>query len=456
MSSQRFYTGDEQGLVKVVTITEPPTIKVKRVRRNQPTPEAPPKPVPTVETWGTPDREKAVQLLCWDHEKKHLVVARKNGLVQLLDPKDGTTVTEFKHTLEKEGKVDTVFVGLFANSESIITCTNTGVLTIQSIQDRTMITALNMGKDICRMRVHPREHHIIATGGKEQELTIWDLNNLYKDGSECKEEEEKMATKIKGNKKTGKNGKMTTTKAPAPQQSTQEKKNGAPEARYKSKEVLADGQLFKAKNVKNDHLDLRVPVWNTDLLFLSQYDFTRIAVGTRFHQIRVYDTKSGARRPAVDAEVGEMPVVTMTNGKDASEVVFSDTVTNVYSVDTLTGTIIGQYKGFTGVATALATFTPFEDEETTHLVSVAMDRCLRVHEMTKTRKLLHKVYLKQRMTAVVVGEYTPAEPAEEEEDGENVKNKKKTEDDEENDDDLWESMGKLEDKKSRKRKAEKA
>ncbi|KAG0374235.1 WD repeat-containing protein 74 [Mortierella sp. AD032] len=443
MSSQRFYTGDEQGLVKVVTITEPVVVKPKRVRRNQPTPEAPPKPVPTVETWGVPDREKAIQLMCWDFEKKHLAVARKNGLVQLLDPKEaGVVVTEFKHTLGKEGKVDTVFVGLFANSESIITCTNTGRLVVQSIADQSKTTVLEVGKDICRMRVHPREHHIVATGGKEQELTLWDLKAL------CKDTTEEIPEPVKKGKK---NKKAAAAPTPVP-----EKKAEGSEVRYKSKDILGNGQLFKAKNVKNDYLDLRVPVWNTDLQFLNQYDTSRIAVGTRNHQIRVYDLKGGARRPAIDAEVGEMPVVAMTNGKDGSEIVFSDTVTNVYSVDTLTGAIIGQYKGFTGVTTALATFTPFEDASTTHLVTVAMDRCLRVHEMSKTRNLLHKVYLKQRMTAVVVGEYAPYEPVEDEEDGDASSKKKRfggdDNDDDENDDDLWESMGKLEDKKNKKRK----
>ncbi|KAF9206639.1 WD repeat-containing protein 74 [Haplosporangium sp. Z 27] len=463
MSSQRFYTGDEQGLIKVVTITEPPVVKVKRLRRNQPTPEAPPKPIPTVETWGTPDREKAIQLLSWDHGKQHLVVARKNGSVQLIDPKNrGTVVTEFKYKLEKEGKVDTVFVGVFANSESIITCTNTGVLTVQSIQEPSQHKVHNVGKDICRMRVHPKDHHIVATAGKEQELTIWDLNQLFKDEKEQTTVTEQSSTK--GNKK-GKNGKSASktsasSKSPAsslPASTTAVTSTG-PEARYKSKEILANGQLFKAKNVKNDHLDLRVPVWNTDFVFLSQYDTSRVAVGTRNYQIRVYDIKSGARRPVVDAEVGDMPVVTMSNGKDGSEIVFSDTVTNVYSVDTITGTVLGQYKGFTGVATALATFTPFGGEsETTHLVSVALDRCLRVHEMSNTRKLLHKVYLKQRMTAIVVGEFAPAEPVEDDEDGETPKRKSTADDGEadDEDDDIWESMSKLEDKKSKKRKSSK-
>lgn len=183
------------------------------------------------------------------------------------------------------------------------------------------------------MRVHPREHHIVATGGKEQELTLWDLKALTKDPAA---EEETPEPAPKKGKKNSKKAAPEPTPAPA---------KGGPEARHKSKEILANGQIFKAKNVKNDYLDLRVPVWNTDLQFLNQYDTSRIAVGTRNHQIRVYDVKSGARRPAVDAEVGEMPVVAMANGKDGSEIVFSDTVTNVYSVDTLTGAIIGQYKG---------------------------------------------------------------------------------------------------------------
>lgn len=106
------------------------------------------------------------------------------------------------------------------------------------------------------------------------------------------------------------------------------------------------------------------------------------------------------------------------------------------------------------MATALVTFTPFEDSTTTHLVTVAMDRCLRVHEMDKTRKLLHKVYLKQRMTAVVVGEFTPYEAPEEEDEGGSSRKPTRGSDDE-NDDDLWESMGKLEDKKLKKRKISK-
>ncbi|KAF9438513.1 WD repeat-containing protein 74 [Entomortierella beljakovae] len=439
MSSQRFYTGDEQGLIKVVTIFEQPVVKAKRLRRGEPTPESPVTPIPTVITWGAPDREKAIQVLCWDHDKQHLVIARKNGLVQLIDPKnDGAIVKEFKHKLEKQGKVETVFVGLFAN-------TGTGVLSIQPIDESSEAKTYNVGSDICRMRVHPTQHNIIATAGKEQELTIWDLDQLFADEKSEANTQEKAG---KGKKNAGKN----TKSAPTEQVTAAPK---GPDSRYKSKEVLEKGQIFKAKNVKNDFLDLRVPVWNTDFHFLKQDDISKIAVGTRNHQIRVYDTKSGARRPTMDAEVGTMPVVALSNGNDDSEVVFSDTVTNVYSVDTKSGAVIAQYKGFTGVATALATFNPFGGESnSSHLVSVALDRCLRVHEMINTRKLLHKVYLKQRMTTVVVGEFTPAEPTDEDEDGEGKKsNGAGGNGDDQDDEDIWESMSKLEEKKSKKRKS---
>ncbi|KAF9586169.1 WD repeat-containing protein 74 [Lunasporangiospora selenospora] len=448
MSSRRFYTADEQGLIKVVTVTELPPVKAKRYNRTRDTPESPKKPEATIETWGTPDRERAIQLMCWDNQKKHLVVARKNGSVQLIDPKDGSVTLEFKQTLVKVEKIETAFVGLFANSESIITCTNTGVVSIHSIKDASATpTTFNVGKDICRMRVHPRDHHIIATGGKEQELTIWDLNALT---SEVSKEDAKKP-------RTGKSAKGKSPSSITPQNNSKDSSSSNGSARYKSKEILDKGQIFKAKNVKNDNLDLRVPVWNVDFQFLSTYDHTRIAVGTRNHQIRVYDTKT-ARRPAVDAEVGTMPVIALATGKDASEIVFSDTVTNVYSVDTLTGSIIGQYKGFTGVTTALATFLPFEDSDATHLVTVSMDRFMRIHEMDKTRKLLHKVYLKQRLTAVVVGEFTPYEGSNEDDEEDGADRVKRGNnnggDDGMNDDDIWNSMGKL-GPKSKKRKVSK-
>ncbi|KAG0244174.1 WD repeat-containing protein 74 [Actinomortierella wolfii] len=433
---QKFYTGDENGLVKVVIVpdTPLPDKQIKTIRNVERAPkdgkqkkEEETAPAATIEVWGQPDRNRAIQLMTWDHDRKHLVVARKNGLVQLLDPKDGSVTLEIKQVLPpKQGKVEPAFVGLFANSKNLITCINTGTLTVYSIDDTANPQTANLGQNLCRMRVHPHDHHLVATCGNEEELTIWDLNSIFPQ----------------------KSNKTETTAAEA----HDEKKNTS---RHKAKEALGKGQVFKAKNVKNDFLDLRVPVWNTDFQFLDSKDHQhhRLAVGTRNHQLRVYDTKQ-ARRPVLDVEIGTMPVIALANGKDATEVVFSDTVTNVFSVDTLTGTILGQYKGFAGVATALACYTPSDDSTKTNLVTVSMDRHLRVHDMTGARKLLHKVYLKQRMTAVVVGEHIVEKKSkkrsnddDEEEDEEGVD----AADSDNEDEDVWAQMGKLEEKPKTKK-----
>ncbi|CAG8492896.1 1401_t:CDS:2 [Diversispora eburnea] len=140
-----------------------------------------------------------------------------------------------------------------------------------------------------------------------------------------------------------------------------------------------------AKN-ENDFLDLKVPVWITDLQFLNDSDTTKLVIGSKYHQIRIYDTKA-KRRPVQDFNIGVNPVVSLIMGRNSNEIIFSDTVGSVSSVDIRTGKILGRYK----------------DKKSTSLVTVCLDRFLRVHEMNATRKLTHKIYLKQRQTCVLVG-----------------------------------------------------
>ena len=93
--------------------------------------------------------------------------------------------------------------------------------------------------DLCRLRVHPKEHHLFACGGKERELSVWDANS-YKEGIFIEAQ--------------------------------------------KKKESKA-GLVWMSKNVSHDFLDLRVPVWITDLQFLSKQETTKLVVGTKYHQV---------------------------------------------------------------------------------------------------------------------------------------------------------------------------
>ena len=60
--------------------------------------------------------------------------------------------------------------------------------------------------------------------------------------------------------------------------------------------------------VRNDFLDLHVPVWVTDIGFLpNQGSQSKITVGTGYHQVRLYDTKT-QRRPVLSVDFAESPI----------------------------------------------------------------------------------------------------------------------------------------------------
>ena len=64
--------------------------------------------------------------------------------------------------------------------------------------------------------------------------------------------------------------------------------------------------------VQNDTLDLRVPVWIADLGFVSQSgSLPVVAVGTKYHQIRLYDTKA-QKRPVLDVQFEDSPIMAVT------------------------------------------------------------------------------------------------------------------------------------------------
>ena len=43
--------------------------------------------------------------------------------------------------------------------------------------------------------------------------------------------------------------------------------------------------VFRAKNVKHDALNMRVPVWVTDIAFVPRTDSHVVAIGTAYGQV---------------------------------------------------------------------------------------------------------------------------------------------------------------------------
>lgn len=59
---------------------------------------------------------------------------------------------------------------------------------------------------------------------------------------------------------------------------------------------------WTARNLPNDELDLKIPVWDTDLAFLSRSNSHSLVACTAYSEIREYDTR-GPRKPVIAAEL---------------------------------------------------------------------------------------------------------------------------------------------------------
>ncbi|XP_032735173.1 WD repeat-containing protein 74 isoform X3 [Lontra canadensis] len=199
------------------------------------------------------------------------------------------------------------------------------------------------------MRQDPAHPHVVATGGKENALKVWDLQ-----GSE--------------------------------------------------------EPVFRAKNVRNDWLDLRVPIWDQDIQFLPESQ--KLVTCTGYHQVRVYDPASPQRRPVLEATYGEYPLTAMTLTPGANSVIVGNTHGQLAEIDLRQGRLLGCLKGLAGSVRGLQCHP-----SKPLLASCGLDRVLRVHRIRNPRGLEHKVYLKSQLNCLLLSgrdnwEDEPQEPQE--------------------------------------------
>lgn len=158
---------------------------------------------------------------------------------------------------------------------------------------------------------------------------------------------------------------------------------------------------WKAKNVKNDYLDMRVAVWITSLSWMEE----QVVVGTGYGQLRIYDMKQ--KRPVLDVKIATHPIKTLL--VSGSEILLSDTLGNL-SAYSVKGDLLGKYKGIAGEVTAVAALGDF-------VISAGLDRKLRIFEAKGERRLVKEVYLKQKLTSIVALDDEPIENEDEEWEG---------------------------------------
>ncbi|EDV24068.1 uncharacterized protein TRIADDRAFT_57177 [Trichoplax adhaerens] len=154
-------------------------------------------------------------------------------------------------------------------------------------------TEINTGGQTSRMTVNPLNPMLVATGGKQNNLKLWDLS--------------------------------------------------------KPKEPV-----FKAKNMPNDSLGLQVPVWITNIAILPcNHQQPEIITVSKYHKIQVYDPRA-QRRPVSVTELGNSPLLSLALEPEQRRVIVGDNKGTMTLFDLKSKRPVGNFKGCTGSIRSIA------------------------------------------------------------------------------------------------------
>ncbi|KAJ8705844.1 hypothetical protein PYW08_012890 [Mythimna loreyi] len=152
---------------------------------------------------------------------------------------------------------------------------------------------------------------------------------------------------------------------------------------------------FVAKNLAHDWLQLRRPVWVSDLVFLRGEGGRLAAVCSRHGYVRLYDSRA-QRRPVVSVDFENMAATCITNSFDERQVLVGFGRGQLHQVDLRKGKPDKGYKGCVGAVADIALV-----REAGLIVSASLDRQLRVHRH-HSKELIYSQYLTSKLSCVLV------------------------------------------------------
>ncbi|XP_062186788.1 uncharacterized protein LOC133890434 [Phragmites australis] len=346
----RTLTTDVLGLVKVVEARAKPAGAAK-----------------VVEMWGAPDASRAIVTASFADRAADpvLAVARKNGVVELLNPLNGDALAAVKATGPEpndsgpEGD-PLVALHLFSRQASdsmlgtFIACTEKGKACTRSVAKENTTSGTDAGPsstwDVCNggkvqfCSVDHGESYAIF-GGQGIEVNLWDITSCSK--------------------------------------------------------------IWSAKSPRANSLGIFTRPWFTAGSFLCKDDHRKIVACTNNHQVRLYDTAS-QRRPVVSVDFRESPIKAVAADPNGHDVYIGTGTGDLASFDMRTGKLLGCYIGkCSGSIRSIA-----RHPELPLIASCGLDSYLRIWD-TNTRQLLSAVFLKQHLTSVFIDSHFSVEEPDE-------------------------------------------
>ncbi|KAF8321559.1 hypothetical protein DL93DRAFT_2152166 [Clavulina sp. PMI_390] len=340
----RFFIGDENGFLKSLRADLPPP--------GSDTTSNTPEPVILLKPTAEAGKSSAINRLAirkiHEGELDELAVAQASGAVALHTVSDKDEIETIKEWKEPRMKASASYIGLGLAESGVYTCTTSGNLrmTPRSTSDSIKAT---LPMRLCDFQLSPNEK-FFAYGGDEVDLSVWDAE--------------------------------AALSAPAPVSAVGDAAGESKKRKKPSSNDLLPGEVWRAKNLPNDNLQLRQPVHVSSLAFLDRSSTDKgpshhLITGSRLGHVRRYDTRA-ARRPVANWTQFKS-VQKVQRGCSEHEILVSDTQSGLYSVDTRTGKIMTGYKGISGAINSFAPIQSTSLNSGSCFASVALDRFFRLH-----------------------------------------------------------------------------
>ncbi|XP_023216162.1 WD repeat-containing protein 74-like [Centruroides sculpturatus] len=348
------YVGSEIGLIKGVDVSKKIFYNLNEIQRDQ--------------------RKQEINCMCWrNEEESEIYLGLSNQTVKLFDTMDYDYSIKLKLD-SGSGKI----VGIAKYDDNLLTCVESGIINVWNEKNNEKMIEINAGPNLCRMATNPFKSGIIASGGQENDLKIWDLQKSKK-------------------------------------------------------------PIFHAKNVRDNFLDLRVPVWVLNMKFFP--DSEKIVTTTGHHQIRVYDPSSKQRRPVIDMEFDSYPIGALSLTNQEHQILVGNTQGRMALIDLRKKAMVHVYKGFAGSIRDIQ-FDPVHSQ----VYSCGLDRFLRIHDLD-THELKTKMYLKSGLNALLC--HSEAYNALRSKDKSSTQNTEYVEDTQDSDNEIWDNMEVVSNKKQK-------
>ncbi|KAL0105609.1 hypothetical protein PUN28_015835 [Cardiocondyla obscurior] len=308
------FAGATSGVVKGIKIGE--TKKETRIKNLQ-------------ELAGIKEDDRVTRIAWGDDDEREILVAcgKKDRRIKIYDSDSGIRTQSFLCNIG-EGSIN----GVSKYNECILTSVGSGIVSLWSSAAKQGVELVNAGENLNRMCHSHVRKNVIATGGKENKVKMYDL------------EKREM--------------------------------------------------IFLEKNLPHDWLNLRRPIWISDLNFLPETQQI-IAVG-RYGNIYLYDPSS-QRRPVLHMTVQNEAWTCLAIPPKEKHIIVGSTTGKLNLIDLRkSGKVLNTYKGFVGGVTGVTC-----SKTNPYVASVSLDRHLRIHDIN-TKEMLKCIYLTSRLSCLVI------------------------------------------------------